>query len=111
MKQSLKAVKPILRPLTPVKDVIEMGFKGQKFICYCADEFPRHSLICEAKPSTDTLILIGPEGDFSPSEAKSALENGFLPSSLGDSRLRTETAALFAVQAIHTINQLNGNCK
>lgn len=106
MKQSLKGIKPLLRELTPLHDVLNEPFEGQKFICYCSDEIERHALICEARPCTDTLILIGPEGDFSPDEAAKAMKAGFMPATLGRSRLRTETAGLFAVQAIHTLNQL-----
>ncbi len=51
-------------------------------------------------------ILVGPEGDFSQPEIRAALDAGFIPVSLGDSRLRTETAGVFACAAIHTINQL-----
>lgn len=52
----------------------------------------------------DTVVLIGPEGDFSPEEIALALECGFQPVSLGPSRLRTETAALYAVTAFNLIN-------
>ena len=49
------------------------------------------------------IVLIGPEGDFSKDEVKSAISNGFTPISLGENRLRTETAALVAVQTINTL--------
>ena len=52
------------------------------------------------------MVMVGPEGDFSKDEIRSALAAGFVPVSLGDSRLRTETAGVFACAAIHTINQL-----
>ena len=52
------------------------------------------------------LVMIGPEGDFSKDEIHSAISSGFVPVSLGESRLRTETAGVFACAAIHTINQL-----
>lgn len=107
MKQSLKAVLPKLHDMISFKDFLQLDFPAQRFICYCADDVERHSLICEARPATDTVILIGPEGDFSPTEARLAIDKGYIPASLGDSRLRTETAALFALQAIHTINQLS----
>ena len=57
------------------------------------------------QPGENALILIGPEGDFSPEEIKLAQENGFEPISLGESRLRTETAALVACHTIHVLNQ------
>jgi len=53
----------------------------------------------------DVLILIGPEGDFSAEEVESAIMEGFVPVSLGDSRLRTETAALVACHTVNLINQ------
>jgi 16S rRNA (uracil1498-N3)-methyltransferase len=52
------------------------------------------------------LILIGPEGDFSPQEVELAMNHGFVPVTFGDSRFRTESAALFGVNAVHAINQL-----
>ena len=55
-------------------------------------------------PKQNALILIGPEGDFTIDEVKFALENGFKEISLGESRLRTETAALFARAAINILN-------
>ncbi len=106
MKQSMKATLPGLEDMTDFKKVASREFVGQKFIAHC---FPgEKELLCKAyKPGNDTLILIGPEGDFSEEEVALALKNGFRAISLGDSRLRTETAALVACQTIHTINQLN----
>lgn len=106
MKQSLKATLPQLDELTPVLDVIRMPFDGQKFICYCDDEVERKLLAKEYRAGVDTMILIGPEGDFSREEVAEAIANGFIPVSLGDSRLRTETAAVSACFMCHTINQL-----
>lgn len=106
MKQSLKAAAPMLDEMTPVMDVIKMPFAGQKFICYCDDAVERRLLAQEYKPGSDVMILIGPEGDFSREEVDVAMANGFVPVSLGDSRLRTETAAVAACFACHTINQL-----
>lgn len=108
MKQSLKAALPELDEMTPVKEVLEMPFEGQKFICYCDDAVERKLLVKEYRPGVDTMILIGPEGDFSREEVDLALKNGFVPVSLGDSRLRTETAAVAACFTCHTINQLKG---
>lgn len=106
MKQSLKATLPQLDEMTPVMDVIKMPFDGQKFICYCDDVVERKLLAKEYKPGVDTMILIGPEGDFSREEVEAALANGFVAVSLGESRLRTETAAVAACFACHTINQM-----
>lgn len=105
VKQSLKAYHPELDELTPVKKVIAMPFEGQKFIAHCDSSFPaRPYLPSLAKKNENILILIGPEGDFSPEEINFALENGFQPISLGNQRLRTETAATVATVMVATIN-------
>ena len=105
VKQSLKAYHPTLDGLTPVKRIITTPFEGQKFIAHCDSSFPdRAFLPSVAKKSENILILIGPEGDFSPEEIKFALENGFQPISLGNQRLRTETAAVVATVMVATIN-------
>lgn len=107
MKQSLKAVLPDIEPMTPIKEVVAKSECAQKFIAYCDPSIPRLLFCNEYKPNVDTLILIGPEGDFSKEEITFALENGFKPISLGDNRLRTETAALAACHTCHIINQIN----
>ena len=76
----------------------------QKFIAY-VDEHHDHHLFDVAKPKGKYLVLIGPEGDFDPSEIQKALANGFQPVSLGRSRLRTETAGLAAVEMLQLINR------
>ncbi len=103
MKQSLKAYLPQLDELTKFIDFIRQPFECQKFIAHC-EEQPRELLKNVVEPGKNYLILIGPEGDFSPEEIKLALEAGFQPVSLGQSRLRTETAG---VVACHTFNLLN----
>ena len=105
MKQSMKATLPELQDMTDFKKIITRDFSGQKFIAHCYSG--EKKLLCEAyEPQGDALILIGPEGDFSEEEVALATEHGFRAISLGDSRLRTETAALVACQTIHTVNQL-----
>lgn len=103
MKQSLKAYLPRLDELTKFSNFIHQPFEGQKFIAHCGDQ-QRDLLKNRIKPGENYLILIGPEGDFSPDEIEQALNAGFLPVSLGNSRLRTETAG---VVACHTFNLLN----
>ena len=76
-----------------------------KFIAHCEADKPRTLLSEALKPGVDTVVLIGPEGDFSAEEIALALENGFVPVSLGSARLRTETAALYAVTAFNLINE------
>ena len=74
-------------------------------MCSCSGE-ERPTLRESYTPGTDATVLIGPEGDFSPREIAAALAAGFLPVTLGDSRLRTETAALYAVTAVNFLNSL-----
>ena len=106
MKQSLKAQLPQLDELTPIKDVINEDFSGQRFIAYCDESLPREerkSLPQVYDPNKDAIVMIGPEGDFDPHEVEAALNAGFIPVTLGKSRLRTETAAMTAVAMMHTI--------
>jgi len=108
MKQSLKAILPEVCPLTPVRQVIEQCTAKQRFICYCEDSANERRMFAkEVTPGADIAILIGPEGDFSPAEVALALEHGFIPVTLGNNRLRTETAALYAASTAHVINQLH----
>lgn len=105
MKQSLKAFLPALTPMTDFKKFVQQPFEGQKFIAHCYKDSERVLLKNLYTPGEDMLILIGPEGDFSEEEVALALENGFRPVSLGNSRLRTETAALVACHTVHVINE------
>ena len=91
---------PRLNEMTDFNSFIEKDFSGQKFIAHCY-EGEKPLLKDVLKKGEDTLVLIGPEGDFSEEEVKKAIEKGFIPISLGKSRLRTETAALVAC---HTMN-------
>jgi 16S rRNA (uracil1498-N3)-methyltransferase len=103
MKQSLKAYLPQLDELTKFNDFIRQPFSGQKFMAHCEEQY--WELLKNAvKSGENYLILIGPEGDFSSEEIELALKAGFEPVSLGESRLRTETAG---VVACHTFNLLN----
>ena len=103
MKQSLKAYLPQLDELTKFSAFIKQPFEGQKFIAHCEEQH-RELLKNAMAKGGNYLILIGPEGDFSTEEIRMAIEAGFVPVSLGDSRLRTETAG---VVACHTFNLLN----
>ena len=107
MKQSLKAKLPVVEEPVPVRDFI-LGHSEEasvKMICYCFEgETQRRSIVDVLEGiSADAAItvLIGPEGDFSPEEARLAVERGFVPVHLGPSRLRTETAAVTAVTACY----------
>ncbi len=102
VKQSLKAYHPKLNEPCRFKDFIQKP-GSQKFIAHCIDS-EKSALSDRIALHGNYLVLIGPEGDFSPSEVDSALNSGYIPVTLGDSRLRTETAAL---QACFEINFLN----
>ena len=107
MKQSLRIVLPTFNPSTPFADFIQktQNRYSQKYIAYCgelAQNPPLLQAICQ--PHQDTLILIGPEGDFSPKEIQLAINHAFIPVSLGKFRLRTETAALLACSAVQVRN-------
>lgn len=107
MKQSLKASLPEIAPMTPFKKFIaDTAGIPQRFIAHCDPSTPRRLLCREYDPAKEVLVLIGPEGDFSPEEIATALEAGFVPVSLGEARLRTETAALAACQTLHTVGEL-----
>lgn len=104
-KQSRKAWLPSLNEITPFGEFIgDPAFNNhQKFICYVDENIPDH-LFQLAVPGHSYLVLIGPEGDFGPSEIESALKEGFMACSLGKSRLRTETAGLVAVHSLQLTN-------
>jgi 16S rRNA (uracil1498-N3)-methyltransferase len=106
MKQSLKAWLPRLEPLTPVRVLIEQPFEGVKLIAHCREEItpPRVPIAIALPAGSDVMVLIGPEGDFTAEEVELAVANGFISVSLGESRLRTETAALAAVMAAYLQN-------
>jgi len=102
MKQSLKAYLPKLNKETKIEEFIRQQTTSSKFIGYCSGDTQK--LKDMYKSGNDAVILIGPEGDFSEGEVMKAKENGFIPINLGNSRYRTETAALVAC---HTINLMN----
>jgi 16S rRNA (uracil1498-N3)-methyltransferase len=108
-KQSLKAAVPSVSEPVSVKEFIK-EFGGQdrkvlKMIAYCFEDerVPRRSIkeVLEGFDGDEIIVMIGPEGDFSKAEAEMALEHGFIPVHLGASRLRTETAAVTAVEAVY----------
>lgn len=103
MKQSQKARLPKLTGMTDFKTFVAQPFEGRKLIAHC-EEGEKPLLKQIYHPGENALILIGPEGDFSPEEIRMAKENGFEPISLGESRLRTETAALVACHTLHVLN-------
>ena len=103
LKQSLKAYHPVLNEMKKFKEFIDIDFAGEKYIGFCEDN---PELLKKIYPKgKDALILIGPEGDFSKKEIQIAKQKGFIPISLGDSRLRTETAAVVACHSINFMNE------
>lgn len=103
MKQSQKARLPKLTGMIDFKTFVAQPFEGRKLIAHC-EEGEKPLLKQIYHPGENALILIGPEGDFSPEEIRLAEANGFEPISLGESRLRTETAALVACHTLHVLN-------
>jgi 16S rRNA (uracil1498-N3)-methyltransferase len=103
MKQSLKAYLPKLNEPADLKNFLSKDFTGQKFIAYC-ESGEEDELQKMYQKGANALILIGPEGDFSHEEIALAKKQGFIPISVGKSRLRTETAGIVAC---HTITLLN----
>ncbi len=106
MKQSLKAYLPVLNPVVSFKNFIALRKDNEilKCIAHC-EESERQSLKSIIKLNQNMLILIGPEGDFSSAEIELAKVSGFLPVHLGESRLRTETAAVVACQSVAFVNE------
>ena len=104
MKQSLQCYLPTLNAPIAFKDFIKQDFKGQTYIAHC-EETDKKSLKSQLKPATECTILIGPEGDFSVKEIEIALQHNFIPVTLGETRLRTETAAIAACHSVAFINE------
>lgn len=104
MKQTLSCYMPKLHNAISYKEFIGQSFSGQKFIAHC-EETNKKSLKAEIIPNKDITILIGPEGDFSVKEIEMAINNSFIPVTLGNTRLRTETAAIVACHSIAFVNE------
>ncbi len=105
VKQSLQAYHPVLNPAISLTALLKAESEATKLIAHCIDDAERQYLKDLVQPHGRYLILIGPEGDFSPQEITSALEKGYQPVTLGTSRLRTETAALAACFELNYINR------
>ena len=109
MKQSLQCKLPVLHELMSFKELLTQKFTAEntsKLIATC--DFTKkknRSLQTTLKQSSNILILIGPEGGFSPAEKEFALQNSFIPVSLGSNRLRTETAGMLALHTVSLVNQ------
>ena len=104
MKQSLHYYIPKINEPISFSQFVKSNIDGQKFIAHC-EETDKKSFKNEVNKSEKATILIGPEGDFSTKEINLAIENNFIPVTLGNTRLRTETAALVACHTIALINE------
>lgn len=107
LKQSLKAYRPALLPLTPFREAVLRPFEGRRFIAHCAPARSPEGKVYlpdALHPGETAAVFIGPEGDFSPEEIDFALARGFEEITLGTQRLRTETAALAATVMASVVN-------
>ena len=104
MKQSLHYYLPKINEPISLSQFVKSTIDGQKFIAHC-EETDKKSFKNEVNKEEKVTILIGPEGDFSTKEINLAIENHFIPVTLGNTRLRTETAALVACHTIALLNE------
>jgi len=104
MKQSERSLLPEIRDMVDFKQLLSRDFEGQKFIAHCWPEEEKPFIKEIYRPGKPVLVMIGPEGDFSREEVEMAKSVGFQPISLGNIRLRTETAAIFVATAIRLAN-------
>lgn len=104
MKQCNQMYLPKLNPAVAFKEFLKTEKTGTTLIAHC-EETNKKSLKSVVAPGTDYTILIGPEGDFSNKEIELALENSYIPVSLGETRLRTETAAIVACHSVVFTNE------
>ena len=104
MKQSNEVYLPKLNNAVTFREFINLKQEGLKMIAHC-EETDKRTLKSVLKPNQELTMLIGPEGDFSEKEIALALNNDFIPVSLGNTRLRTETAAIVACHSVVFINE------
>ncbi|MCU0435975.1 MAG: 16S rRNA (uracil(1498)-N(3))-methyltransferase [Bacteroidia bacterium] len=105
MKQSQQAWMPVIAgPVGFDEFLRSIATDTSAFIAHCVNDGERVPLNKAAKPGGNAVVLIGPEGDFSAAEIEAALNVGAVPVTLGNTRLRTETAALVACAAVHFVN-------
>ncbi len=103
MKQSLRSYLPKLNEAVTFSDFLEQDLPKRRFIAHC-QEGEKADFKRRLEPDKKILVLVGPEGDFSESEIDLAKSKGFIPISLGEYRLRTETAAILACTTVAFIN-------
>ncbi|WP_431293032.1 16S rRNA (uracil(1498)-N(3))-methyltransferase [Pedobacter sp. P26] len=105
VKQSIKAYHPKLNDAIAFDAFLKEPFEGNKLIAHCIDNGEKQYISKLVAPYQKYLVLIGPEGDFTPDEVNLALNKGFKVLTLGDNRLRTETAALSVCFEINYLNR------
>lgn len=105
VKQSIKAYHPKLNDAISFEAFLREPFDGHRLIAHCIDNGEKQYISKLVAPHQKYLILIGPEGDFTPNEVDLALNKGFKALTLGDNRLRTETAALSVCFEINYLNR------
>ncbi|MBC6110639.1 16S rRNA (uracil(1498)-N(3))-methyltransferase [Pedobacter fastidiosus] len=105
VKQSIKAYHPKLNDAISFDAFLKQPFDGDKLIAHCIDNEGKKYISDLIKPHGRSLVLIGPEGDFTLNEVNEALNKGFKALTLGNNRLRTETAALSACFEINYLNR------
>ena len=106
MKQCLSAYLPEMEEYSSLNEFLQ-NYKenGLKYIGYCSDKIEKNNYAKELLPKRDVIVIIGPEGDFTEKEVEDCMKAGFKPVTFGESRLRTETAGLYAVTAVSVINE------
>ena len=104
MKQSNVLFLPKLNEAITFKEFVKRKNSGMQFIAHC-EQTDKKTLKSLIKPGENVTLLIGPEGDFSEKEIALAVENNFIPVSLGNTRLRTETAAIVACHSVVFVNE------
>ena len=103
MKQSLQTYLPKIEPIVSIKEFIESNQCKQKYIAHCKNSKKVH-LSKIIKRKTNSSVIIGPEGGFTDDEISLAMDYNFIPVSLGNNRLRTETAGIVSCQTFSDVN-------
>ncbi|MBQ0080991.1 MAG: 16S rRNA (uracil(1498)-N(3))-methyltransferase [Alistipes sp.] len=107
VKQSLKMYVPTLEDMTPFRTIVENASSKDCFIAHCENSDNQKEYFASiVKAATKTIVMIGPEGDFSHDEILFATKRGFKEISLGEQRFRTETAAIVATDIVSIVNTL-----
>ena len=101
MKQSQQYYLPEIKLFSAIEDFFEQNSAHERYIAYVSEGEGQAHLVQKVARADSVAVLIGPEGDFSPAEIQRAFDSGFKPVSLGNTRLRTETAAVLACHSVH----------